>query len=199
MLRFRAAACGVVIAMAAAGCEDVPLVPRWDADWYVPLPSDSIYLSSGFPVGVPIPPGTSADVNFDPQTQSLDDTAGELLRRLRETARIIFTVSKPPALAFSGVDTLFVAANQADLTNPASSRIVVPFVIAASAASVTDTVTIPTAGINMLRAVANARGVLWIQMRGRATYEGSGPATISSTDAIGVRLALLARIGISTD
>lgn len=198
MHRFRVTAAAVALAAALAGCDDVPFAPRWDGDWNVPLPTDSIYLSSGFPVGIPIPPGTSANVSFPPLQQSMDESIGQLFERPIRTVSAILTIGKSATLTFAADDTLFVAASQADLTNPAATRIIVPIVVAAAATSVTDTVPIGNAQIQMLQAVSAVQGDLWIQLRGRATYQGAAPYTVQSGDAIAVQVRLLMRIGIST-
>jgi hypothetical protein len=199
MSRHRLAVAGAaIVAVLAAGCEDVPFVPKWDADWNVPLPSSAIYLQSSFGT-LPIPPGASANISFPPQQQTLDEAVGEVLRRDLRAASLILTLTKSANLQFSATDTLFVAASQADLTNAAANRIVVPVTFAASDVAVTDTTAVTSGGLTMLQTVAGSPGgELWIQLRGRATFEGSGFYTVQPTDSIGVKLALLVRIGVST-
>lgn len=191
-------AAGVLALLAAPACNDVPVLPKWDAEWYVPLPSQAIALGGAgqFPIGVPIPPGTSASVSFPVQSLALDQAIGRILRQQLSNGRVILNVVTPFAL--DGADTLFVAADPASLTNPAdTARIVVPFTLVASQSSITDTVGI-TQGLSVLSTAAQNDASLYVQVRGRVTYSGTTSRTVTAADSIGVRLALLTRIGIST-
>lgn len=183
---------GALAAFAAAACNDVPFAPRWDADWYVPLASRNITL----PAGV-IPAGVSVSDSFPTQTQSLGNAAGQILSRTLDSAQVIFTLTKSAAVALD--DTLFVAANTADLTNPNANRIALRISMSAAATSFMDTLAITPAGVGLLSGVAGAKGDLYIQLRGTVSNPGPGIVIISaSNNQVGVRLALLARIGIST-
>lgn len=199
MSRFRLTAAGLSLAALLAGCEDVPLVPRWDADWYVPLPSQAIRLNPTA-VPVPVPAGSPAVTISDTSQQSLDESIGAILDRDLRAASLIVTLSKSPSLQFSAADTIIVASSQVDLGNSAStSRIVVPLVILAADASVTDTAAISQASITMLRTAAQNDGTLYIEVRARTQYQGSTTYQLQPTDTIGVKLAMLARIGVSTN
>jgi hypothetical protein len=128
----------------------------------------------------------------------MDESIGQVLERPIRSAAVIVTLSKSASLQFSADDTVFVAATQADLGNAAAIRIEVPLAIASAATTVTDTVAMSAAEIQMLQQVAEAQGDLWIQLRGRATYQGAAPYTVQAGDAIAVQVRLLMRIGIST-
>lgn len=183
---------GALSAFATAGCNDVPFTPKWDADWNVPLASQNITL----PAGV-IPAGFSVSDSFPTQTQSLGDAAGQILSRTLDSVQVIFTLTKSAAVAL--VDTLFVAATSADLANPNANRIVLRVSMSAAATSFTDTLAVTPSGVSLLSGVAAAKGDLYIQLRGTVSNPGPGTVTISgSNNQVGVRLAMLARIGIST-
>lgn len=188
-----AACAAALVTCVTLGCEDVPLLPKWDADFNVPLPSQRIGLLGPFPAVVP--PGTSGNVSFPPQQEPLDDAVGDLLVDKLKAADVILTLSTTVPL--DGADTVFVAANNADLTNAAAQRIVVPVTLVAAVPTLTDTVPVNAGGLAMLQTVAQNSGTLFIQLRGRVTYPGPGNRTITANDSIGVRLALLARIAVS--
>lgn len=188
----RVTAAALVTAVTVA-CQDIPLLPTWDADWNVPLPSQAIALFGPFPGAVPA--GTSANVSFPPQSQSLGGTVGSLLDQDLSNAALVVVLSK--TLAVSGSDTVFVAADSASLTNAAATRIVVPVAFTAADLTVTDTVPVSTAGIAMLKSVAQAEGSLWVQLRGRVTFAGPGVLAVTPADSIHVRLSLLATIAVS--
>lgn len=183
---------GALAAVGAAGCNDVPLVPKWDADWYVPMASQTIQLPNGT-----IPGGVSVSDSFPTQAQDMGDAAGQVLSRDLRSASVIFTLDKN--VDVSVADTLFIAASAADLGNPNATRIVLPVTMNASATTTSDTVAVIQSGLTMLANVAEAAGTLFIQMRGTVSNPGPGSVTIdNSNNTIDVRLALLARIGVST-
>lgn len=185
---------GALAAFAAAACNDVPFAPRWDADWYVPLSSRKIELLGPFPAVVPA--GTSANVSFPAQPQKLDASIGAILKQDLRAASLVMTLAK--SVAISALDTLFVASSRANLTNGAASTIVFPITFLTSDTRVEDTLVVNAAGLGMIQTVAAAQDSLFIQVRGRATYPGPGTLIITATDSIGIRLALIARIGVST-
>ncbi len=191
--RLRAALAAAFVTGVTMGCVDVPLLPTWDADWYVPLSSQRIGLLGPFPAAVP--PGTSAQVSFPPQQQSLDDAAGSILDQEMRSANVVLTLSS--SIPLDGADTLFIAATSADLTNGSAQRVVVPITLVASVPTFTDTVAVTADGLTMLKNAAAAGGDIFIQLRGSVTYPGPGIRTITASDSIGVRFALLARIAVS--
>lgn len=185
---------GALAAFVGAGCQDVPFAPKWDADWYVPLPSQKITLTTFFPAFVPA--GTSADVSFPPQPQKLDASIGSILQQDLRAALLVMTLTK--SVPISADDTLFVASSRANLSNGAPSTIVFPITLATTDTEVQDTLAVNQAGLTMLQTTAAAEDSLFVQLRGRATYSGPGTLTITPSDSIGIRLALIARIGVST-
>jgi len=194
MNNFRVRAVAVALATTVTlGCEDVPLLPTWDADWYVPVASQGIDLLGPFAASVPA--GTSANVSFAAQQQSLDGAIGGILEQEVRSAQVILTVTK--TLAVSADDTLFIAGSAADLTNAAAVRILVPVALTAADVSVTDTVPVDPAGLALLQTTAQNGGSIFVQLRGQATWAGPGSLTVTANDSIGVRLALLARIAVS--
>jgi hypothetical protein len=191
--RIAAAGLSVLVTSVTLACKDIPLLPHWDADWNVPLPSQAIALFGPFP-GL-VPPGTSANISFPPQSQTFGGSVGSLLEQNLSNAALVVVLSK--ALAVSGADTVFVAADAASLTNAAATRIVVPVAFTAADLTVTDTVPVTAAGITMLQNLAQSNGSLWVQLRGRVSYAGPGNLTVTTSDSIHVRLSLLATIAVS--
>lgn len=185
---------GALAALAATAC-DVPFAPRWDADWDVPLPSQKITLLGQFPAPI-VPAGTSANISFPAQAQELDASIGTILQQELRSASLSLTLTK--SVAISGTDTLFVASSRPNLSNGDPSTIVLPMAFAASDTRVDSTRAVSAAGLAMLQAVAEAEDSLFVQLRGRATNPGPGSITLTPTDSIGIRLALIARIGVST-
>lgn len=194
-LKLLGAACAAVL---AAACEDVPFAPKWDADWYIPVPSEPIRLQQKLAPVTTVPPGLPAVTASDTSQQDLGESIGQLLDQQIRSASLIVTLTKPAALPFTASDTVIVARTVTDLSNAAATRILVPIAIAAADASVTDTTVISSGAIDMLRQAAASDGTLFIEVRGRIQYTGSTPHTLTAADTIGVRLALLARIGVST-
>lgn len=186
---------GALAALAATAC-DVPFAPRWDADWNVPLPSQKITLLGQFPAPI-VPAGTSANVSFPAQPQKLDASIGTILQQELRSASLTLTLTK--SVAISGNDTLFVASSRANLNSPLpASTIVLPMSFSAADTRVDSTIAVSAAGLAMLQLVAAAEDSLFVQLRGRATNPGPGTITLTATDSIGIRLALIARIGVST-
>ncbi len=199
MSRSRLNLLGALLATAlVAACEDVPFAPKWDADWYIPVPSEPIRLQQKLAPVTTVPPGLPAVTASDTSQQNLAESVGQLLDQQIRSASLIVTLTKPASLQFTASDTVIVARTLADLSIAGATRIVVPIAIASADASVTDTAAITTGAIAMLRQAAASDGTLFIEVRGRIQYTGSAPHTLTANDTIGVRLALLARIGVST-
>ena len=104
-------------------------------------------------------------------------------------------MAKTPPVAIA--ETLFLAASQAALGAPGPGRVELPFAMAAAETARTDTLPVPQAGLTMLQAVAASDGTLYVMRRGTLSYNGAGNLTLTPTDSIGVRLALLARVMVS--
>jgi len=187
--RLLAAACAAAtVTCVTLACKDVPLLPKWNADWYLPLTSQGVALLGPFPGSVP--PGTPAIVRSDTLEQSLDGAIGDLLQQPLSDGRLIVTLSK--SVPISGADTVFLS----------SARTAVPvdtFGVSflAGDQSVTDTIPISSAGLSLLSSQASNGGSIWIRLHGRASYNGTGNLTITSADSIGVKLAVLATIAVS--
>lgn len=181
-----AAACVICVTTAC----DVPLLPQWDTDWNVPLPSQSIPLPP-----VPIPNNTSIQDSFPTQQQDLDESIGELLKNAADNGSVIVTLTKRQTLALNGNDTLLISTTAAGLNTPGAGRIVVPITFAAADASVTDTVPVNLA---VIRTAADAGGTLFIRMQGRLSNTSGAIVTPGPSETIQVRLALLATIHSST-
>ncbi|MFI5207948.1 MAG: hypothetical protein ACHQU8_04175 [Gemmatimonadales bacterium] len=193
--RLAAKTLAAIASIVLVGCKDIPLLPKWNSDEQLPLASQKITVSPPFPAGVPVPNGTSQNVSFPAQTQTIDGLVGQILKPGLVAASIVSVITK--TVTVSGADTLFIAQTQADLTNPAATRIVVPLSIVAANAKDSSQAVVTAAGLTMLQNVANASGPLWIQMRGLATCVNAAGCTFAAGDSVGVRLTLLATVPIS--
>lgn len=186
--RILAAACvAATVTCVTLACKDVPLLPKWDADWYLPLTSQGVALLGPFPGSVP--PGTPANVSWTLE-QSLDGAIGSLLEQTLSNGRVIVTLTK--TLPVSGADTVFLSSTSGGIPVDTFA-----LAFAAGDASVTDTIPINSAGLTLLNSQASSQGSIFIQLRGRISYNGTGNLTVTSADSIGVKLALLATIAVS--
>jgi hypothetical protein len=188
------AACATIIHI---GCKDIPLLPKWNADEQLPLASRKITVSPPFAAGVPIPNGTSQNVSFAADSQTIDGLVGQILSPGLVAGTIVSVVTK--SVTINGTDTLFIAATLTDLTNALAQRIVVPLTIVAANTKDSAQAPITAGGLTMLQNVAIANGKLYIQMRGQATCANPGgpSCTFVAGDSVGVKLTLLATVPIS--
>jgi hypothetical protein len=197
---------GAAAVAAATACHEPPFAPRWDADMYMPLSTQPIPLSS---VGPIIPAGADTTISFLPQEQSVDGVLGTLLKNLvTDPARctlasnpslscdlLTIAVRKPVGLTAQG--TLYVAATQADLSNPQPSTVVFPVDVPSSAGSVTDSLYLTQPNVVMLQAAGENGTSLWIQFRGRVGNPGATAYSVTSADTVNVTLAATIRVAVS--
>ena len=188
------AAAGAAFCVLAA-CKDIPLLPKWDAPWNVPLPSKPVKNIFGA-VPVTIPAGTSAPVAFTDSIK-IDATIGGLLKQLDTLSGGNFVVTITKSIPLHGADTLFIANN-----NAFTGGIVVPITMsAANVAPATDSMapnpSISTSGLGMLYTAAFNGGQLFVRFRGQVTYPGPGSRAVVPNDSVFVKLALLSNIAIS--
>jgi len=181
-----------------AGCpDDLPVIPQWDADWALPLPTQSIPLDSSFG-GITVPPNTSFPIDFPVQQQPLDQTFStlDLGERLRPGSKIVLTIGKAATTALSIVDTIFVGESSTALnaTDPRTIRLRVD--LASGATASTDTITITTANLDMIQDVARFGGFLFVQARGVAS-SGAAGYTFTGTEVLTVRAQIIARVAIA--
>lgn len=192
-LRWSAALGAPLCALVVAACGDVPVLPQWDADWYVPMPSQSVDFGTAFG-------GSSVPANFGfpfSYTDSLDmnGAIGDLLQKDLRSASVIMGLSKHTQV--STTDTLFVGESDAALTAGNTRTILFVLNMTVSDTGVTDTTVITANNIQMLTDVANSpSGKLHIKVVGRAST-GSSPVTLTSADSLAIRTALVARIAMS--
>ena len=190
-IRLRACALAGVTLVTLA-CKDIPLLPQWDATWYLPVASQSTQLGAVLP---PLVPAGISVQDSSLQIQVLDGVVGTTIRDSLLDASIIIDLVKPPPVSVA--ETLFLAASPAALGAPGAGRVDLPFGMAAAQTARTDTLTVPANGITMLHAIADAEGTLYVMRRGQVAWAGPGTLTLNATDSIGVRIALLARIAVS--
>lgn len=196
---------GVLAVLAAGGfaaaCNDVPFAPKWEADWTVPLPLTPIDLSAAFSPLTTIPPLTSVPVSIEVQSQDLGQSIGQVLKQ--DIRRAILKLNYVLTLPLDGSDTVFVAASQADLVNPAATRLVLPVALAQTTSAGRDVVDTLEAGSAQLAMLQNAAsdggsGVLYVQVRGNVRNPSTTQSvTITSGDEIGLALQLTVRIPVS--
>ncbi len=177
----------------AAAC-DVPLAPKWDADWHLPLSTQSIHLNTTFPI--PIPAGASGLASFAPVSQALDASVGQILDKVvtdptRSHSVLTLVVSKTTPVALQ--DTLLVANGTGGLNASTPGTIVFPVSLAAGDLTKADSIVVTPASISMLQ---NANTV-WIQVRGRVSNPGSSPVPITAADSISIRASMTLRIAVS--
>lgn len=190
-------ALGTLACLAVAACEDIPLLPQWEADWEIPLPSQTIVLPNEFP-GATVPQGTSFPVDFPAQEQSLGDAlaAFSLDETLREGTEVAVTVTKPASTNLAIDATLYVGESTLALNDVEPRTIRLALAIAAAGTAASDTVLLSAAQLAMIQQLASTDGSLWVQLRGTATA-GAGGHTFSSTDTLSVRAQLFARVAVS--
>jgi len=184
-----------VIVMAVTGCEDVPLLPKWDADMAIPIASRGIAFSAVFPATIPASPSPTLMMSTPVETQQLDDAVGDLLDGTLRGGSIVFTVTS--TLQVNGSDTLYIANSAGGLNATTPGTIVAPFTLSSTAASITDTIVIPQAGIDMLQSTAQAGGTLHVQMRGSAQYVGPAPRVLNASDSLTVSIRCLCTVAVS--
>lgn len=195
MKRFRPAPLvGALLGLIAAGCHDIPLVPKWDADWYVPLPSKSIRVGDFFP-GAVVLPNQSANVSFPSQCLALDASIGQILSQ--DLRAGILSLSYVSSLALTGSDTLFIASDSsASSLATGSAKLIasLPFALAQTTTARTVSDTLNSTQLANIKTATN----ICAQMRGSLKNGGSAPVVLTGTDSVGVKLSLTATIGVST-
>lgn len=191
-LRWSAALGALACAAVAAGCGEVPVLPQWDADWYVPLPGQSVNFGSVY-TG-PVPPNTSLNYSTSPDSEGMNGAIGDILKKDLKGGSIILTLTKHTQVAIA--DTLFVGESEAALTAGNPRTILFAARMQAADTMAVDTTVITATNLQMLSAVANSNGKLYLKVSGTFATGASG-ATLSSTDSLGIRTALVARIAMS--
>ncbi len=191
-LRWSAALGALACAVGVAACGEVPVLPQWDADWYLPLPSQTVNFNSFY--SGPLPANTGFNWSPAPTTQSLSGAIGSLLKKDLRTGQVILTLRKKTQVNL--LDSLFVGSCSTCLTAGNTGTIL--FVLSMQAADTifVDTTVITPANVAMLSSVANANGPLWIKISGRAST-GATPITITSADTMSVKPAMVARVAMS--
>jgi hypothetical protein len=197
---------GAVTALAA--CTERAFMPRWNADMYLPLSTTAIHLDTRF--GGVISGNVSDTVSFPPQQQAVDGAIGDILKNLvtdPTQARTVLTLTLGKRTAIAANDTLFIASHAAGLKPTAQDTTIgFPLRLAAADATVTDSISLSTAQITMLRqTVTNDCGAgpcqapsqgLFVQLRGRVNNPGASPIIVTAADSITVKLTVTARIAV---
>ena len=201
---------GAAACLAAATC-DVPFAPKWDADMYIPLSTQPIHLSSFVPPPPfnVIPGNGSVAINFAPQTQDVTGTIHDVLKNV-ETDQTKCQSTITPALTchvlaltltkttpIAAQDTLFVSPDSAGLFVARPGGIAFPVPVLASDVTLTDSLHLSTAQIQMLQTAADAGQPLWIQLRGRVSNPSASPIAITAADSIAIKLAVTLRMRVS--
>lgn len=187
------AAAGAAFCVLAA-CTDVPFLPKWSADWNVPLPSRAVSQVFGAAPAT-VPAGTPAAVSFT-DSLTVDGPVGGLLKQDLSNASIVVTVVK--SIALGGAPTL-----QIDSSKTFATAINVAITLDSSKVapagrdSVTPNTSVSQAQIGMLQGVANSNGRLYVRLSGNVHCHTSGTCTVAPTDSILVKLALVSTIAIS--
>ncbi len=212
-LRRTLALIGAVTGTVFAACEHPPFAPRWDAPWYMPLSTQSIYLNTFFTLGA-IPPDTSGAVSFPAQQQDISGVLGGVLKNMvTDPARctsptnpalscdvLTLTVSKTTAVAAN--DTLFVANAQGNLNAGAGAvatgTVVFPISLLTTDLSKTDSLYLTPASAGMLQAAGQNDTPIWVQLRGQVSNPSTTTAVpITSADSLGISLSATLLVAVS--
>ncbi|MGA2130102.1 MAG: hypothetical protein ABSG05_00600 [Candidatus Pacearchaeota archaeon] len=187
------------MATAFASCKDVPFMPRWDTDFYMPLSTRAIYLKDYFQFGF-IPSGISANVSFSPEKQELPGVVRDALKNIETNstrARTVLTLNLSKSTPITTSDTILITKDSASLTNPGLEDIVFPVNLGSNDTLVTDSIQLTMPSIRMLQDAAYNGSPLWVQMRGYVSNDSSYSIPINASDSITAKLSITARIFIS--
>ena len=187
------AALGFVV---LAACQDIPLLPKWDANEAVPLASQKITISPPFPAGVTVPNGTSQTVSFAAQPQEIKGLVDQVLTPGLAADTIFSVITKSASVTISGADTLFIASTQAGL-GAAATSVIVPITIVATNTKDSAATGLTPAQLSILQGAATSTDTLWVQMRGRATCANAAGCTFTAGDSVGIKLTMHAVVHIS--
>jgi hypothetical protein len=189
---------GTLACAATVACNDIPGIPKWDADWFIPLPSQTINLPDEANNVPSLPPNAEFPIDFPIQQQAMDESFAnfKLDETLREGTRIELTLRKPSFTQIGTSDTLYIGESDAALVSSNGRTIRVILSMGVSDTMVVQTLTISPANLDMIQDVARSGGNLSVQLRGRAVVGPSGH-TFSSNDQLGVRVVLFARVAMS--
>jgi hypothetical protein len=177
------------------GCSDVPILPQWDADVYVPITAGNLSIPGA---GTVIPANTSTPGITGPaRSLSLAGTAGEALNQVLDSlatnVRLEVRVKKSANLAASVADTIFLAADQPGL---ATTSVQIGFSMAVAETSLVDTLQLTPSAVNLISALVQSDGTLWMQARG-TSRTGATPVTIQATDSVFARVGLLIAVPVA--
>ena len=200
---------GAAAATVFASCKEPPLAPRWDAPFYLPLSTQNIDLSGMVPPSPfnMIPPGATAPDSFPAQQQSISGVLQTVLKNIvTDSTRcengaglscdlLTLTVRKTTAVTIT--DTLFVANATSGLNAGTAGTVVFPVSMLATDASLTDTLFLSQASVQMLQAAGQSGNPLWVQLRGTVNNpSATDTVTVTSADSIGVSLAAVITIAV---
>jgi len=193
--RCLAAAGALLCAAAGAACHDVPLLPKWDADWVIPLPSQTISFPGAFG-SFAVPPKDTVPISFPPVSQSLSGGVGNLFADpgLLRSAKVVLELRKTTALAV--IDTVFVGEAPDALVNGNPRTIQLRLDMTTSDTMVVDTLVVTSTNFQMLTDVTNAKSALWLKLSGIAN-SGATPVVLTSADQLSARIQLVATVGVS--
>lgn len=190
--------CALLVA-AFTSCKDIPFMPRWDLDAYMPLGTNTVYLDDFFTFGL-IPSGISAKISSAPKKQDMYGAIKDVLRNIEtnpERARTILTLTFAKSTPISTSDTLFISPDSGSLSNYNSRGIIFPISLEANDTLKTDSMNLSQESINMLQKAASGGSPLWIQTRGYVSNSRSSSIKITSADSMKINLDVTARIFVS--
>lgn len=194
--RFPALAGALVTCITIAACGDIPLLPQWDTDFYVPLGASNVN-NGNLPPGTVIPPSSSASVPGPIRDVPMDGTIADLLDQVLDDAapvlRLQVTITKSANLALAVSDTIYLAADTAGL---ATTQIKNGLTMPAGTTSQTDTLTLGANAIALLKQLTGSNGTLRVQARGRVSSGGSS-VTVQNSDSLHVKIGLLVRVPVA--
>ncbi len=195
----RATGLCAILVSAFTSCKDVPFMPRWDIDTYMPLGTSAVYLNDFFTFGL-IPSGISAKISSVPKKYEMYGALRDALRSIETDsarARTVLTLSFAKRTPIYTTDTLFISSDSSGLNNYGKGNIIFPISLETTDTLKTDSIILPQESINMLQNAAGMGNPLWIQTRGYVSNQSSSSIKITSADSMNVNLDVTARIFVS--
>lgn len=190
--------CALLVS-AFASCKDIPFMPKWDVDTYMPVGTSTVYLNRFFNFGM-IPSGISAEISSAPKKQEMYGALRDALRSIETDsarARTVLTLSFAKRTPVYTTDTLFISSDSSSLKGYGSGRIIFPISLETADTLKTDSIVLSQESISMLQNAAVRGNPLWIQTRGYVSNPASSSIKITPADSMNVNLDVTARIFVS--
>jgi len=207
-IRRTLALAGAVAASVFVACKEPPFAPRWDADMYMPLSTQTIHLDQLLSPLPAIPGNTAKPDSFPVQTQDISGVLGDVLKNMvTDPARCAWTVN--PALscdlltlkiskttAVNATDTLFIASAPGNLNAAAAGTVVFPISLLTTDLSKTDSLYLTYPSVQMLQSSGKGGTPIYVLLRGQVSNPSASPVALGSADSLGISLTVTARVAV---